>query len=73
LLDYFAVSNDQSGDYNRIRIHGSNYDFSPYEYMEAVKRGPLKPEQMNTLACEFAACSTPPGTSPKSPMPILVH
>lgn len=33
-------------DYNRIRIHGSIYDFSPYEYMEAIKQGTVKPKQI---------------------------
>ncbi|WP_415841421.1 transposase, partial [Paenibacillus alkaliterrae] len=33
-------------DYNRIRIHGSIYDLSPYEYMEAVKQGVVKPKQV---------------------------
>jgi putative transposase len=33
-------------DYNRIRIHGSIYDLSPYEYMEAVKQGTVKPKQV---------------------------
>lgn len=33
-------------DYNRIRIHGSIYDLSPYEYMEAVKQGIVKPKQI---------------------------
>ncbi|TDF89436.1 hypothetical protein E1757_34770 [Paenibacillus piri] len=33
-------------DYNRIRIHGSIYDFSPYEYMEAIKQGIVTPKQI---------------------------
>lgn len=33
-------------DYNRIRLHGSIYDFSPYEYMKAVKDGTVKPKQV---------------------------
>ncbi|WP_241675057.1 DDE-type integrase/transposase/recombinase [Paenibacillus luteus] len=33
-------------DYNRIRLHGSIYDFSPYEYMEAVKNGTVQPKQV---------------------------
>ncbi|MGC6583618.1 IS3 family transposase [Paenibacillus sp. Dod16] len=33
-------------DYNRIRIHGSIYDLSPYEYMEAVKQGTVKAKQI---------------------------
>ncbi len=33
-------------DYNRIRIHGSIYDLSPYEYMEAVKQGMVKPKEI---------------------------
>lgn len=33
-------------DYNRIRIHGSIYDLSPYEYMEAVKQGAVEPKQI---------------------------
>ena len=33
-------------DYNHIRIHGSIYDLSPYEYMEAVKLGIVKPKQI---------------------------
>ncbi|WP_424765959.1 transposase [Paenibacillus sp. sgz302251] len=33
-------------DYNRIRIHSSIYDLSPYEYMEAVMDGTVKPKQV---------------------------
>ncbi|QCT03679.1 integrase catalytic subunit [Paenibacillus algicola] len=33
-------------DYNQIRLHGSIYDFSPYEYMKAVKDGTVKPKQV---------------------------
>jgi hypothetical protein len=33
-------------DYNQIRLHGSLYDFSPYEYMKAVKDGTVKPKQI---------------------------
>jgi putative transposase len=33
-------------DYNQIRLHGSLYDFSPYEYMTAVKDGTVKPKQI---------------------------
>ncbi|WP_330164576.1 IS3 family transposase [Paenibacillus validus] len=33
-------------DYNRIRIHGSIYDLSPYEYMEAVKQRTVTPKQI---------------------------
>ncbi|MBW7453875.1 IS3 family transposase [Paenibacillus sepulcri] len=33
-------------DYNRIRIHGSIYDLSPYEYMQAVKQGTVAPKQI---------------------------
>ncbi|WP_425280878.1 IS3 family transposase [Paenibacillus brasilensis] len=33
-------------DNNRMRIHGSIYDLSPYEYMKAVKHGTVKPKQI---------------------------
>ncbi|RED49024.1 putative transposase [Cohnella lupini] len=31
-------------DYNCVRIHGSIYDLSPYEYMDAVKLGTVTPK-----------------------------
>lgn len=34
------------GNYNRRRIHGSLYDLSPYEYIEAVKNGAVKPKEI---------------------------
>jgi len=33
-------------DYNRVRIHGSIYDLSPYEYIEAIKQGIVEPKQI---------------------------
>lgn len=33
-------------DYNRICIHGSIYDLSPYEYMEALKHETVEPKQI---------------------------
>jgi putative transposase len=33
-------------EYNSIRIHGSIYDLSPYEYMEAVKSGNVKAKKI---------------------------
>lgn len=33
-------------NYNRNRIHGSIYDMSPYEYMEAVSLGIVKPKEI---------------------------
>lgn len=33
-------------DYNRIRIHGSIYDLSPYEYMQAIKQGTVEPKEI---------------------------
>jgi putative transposase len=34
------------GDYNCVRIHGSIYDLSPYEYIEAVKLGTVTPKSI---------------------------
>lgn len=31
---------------NRRRIHGSLYDLSPYEYIEAVRNGTVKPKEI---------------------------
>lgn len=33
-------------NYNYNRIHGSIYDMSPYEYIEAIARGMVKPRQI---------------------------
>ncbi|WP_281255103.1 IS3 family transposase [Paenibacillus herberti] len=33
-------------DYNCIRIHGSIYDLSPYEYMTAIEQGIVAPKQI---------------------------
>ncbi|MNG23758.1 Integrase core domain protein [compost metagenome] len=33
-------------DYNHVRIHGSIYDLSPYEYIDAVKHGAVKAKQV---------------------------
>lgn len=33
-------------NYNHNRIHGSIYDMSPYEYMDAIKLGILKPKEI---------------------------
>jgi len=32
--------------YNRVRIHGSIYDLSPYEYMGAIENGEVKPKEI---------------------------
>lgn len=33
-------------NYNHNRIHGSIYDMSPYEYMDAIKNGSVKPKSI---------------------------
>lgn len=33
-------------DYNQQRIHGSIYDLSPYEYIDALKRNLVKPKEI---------------------------
>ncbi len=33
-------------NYNHNRIHGSIYDMSPYEYMDAIKLGIAKPKEI---------------------------
>jgi len=33
-------------NYNHHRIHGSIYDMSPYEYLDAIKQGSVKPKEM---------------------------
>ncbi|MEI7025908.1 integrase core domain-containing protein [Paenibacillus sp. y28] len=38
----YIIVSDFIQDYNRIRIHGSIYDLSPYEYMDAIKQGTIK-------------------------------
>jgi putative transposase len=42
---YLIVTNFIN-NYNRQQIHGSLYDLSPYEYMEAVKDGAVKPKEI---------------------------
>jgi putative transposase len=45
-LQAYKIVSQFIQDYNRIRIHGSIYDLSPYEYMDAVKHGIVKPKQI---------------------------
>ena len=33
-------------NYNHNRIHGSIYDMSPYEYMDAIAQGVVKPKEI---------------------------
>ncbi|SFM52636.1 Integrase core domain-containing protein, partial [Paenibacillus sp. 1_12] len=33
-------------DYNQQRIHGSIYDLSPYEYIDALKKNEVKPKSI---------------------------
>lgn len=42
----YEIVSDFIQDYNRVRIHGSICDLSPYEYMDAVRQGTVKPKEI---------------------------